>query len=83
MPRRAGGLNFAGVIDTAPDETEIILHIDEPTTGVAHLFVWPVNEQILLSVRLYLYGEDAADVVSREESRWRSWMEDRFPFRQG
>ena len=79
----AGGLNFAGVIDTVPDETEIILHIDEPTTGVAHLFVWPVNEQILMSVRLYLYGEDAGEVVSREEPQWRSWMEDRFPFPQG
>ena len=79
----ARGLNFAGVIDTVPDETEIILHIDEPTTGVAHLFVWPVNEQILMSVRLYLYGEDAGEIVSREESQWRSWMEDRFPLPQG
>ncbi len=78
----AGGLNFSGVVDTFPDETEVILHIDEPTSGVAHLFVWPVNDQILLSVRFYLYGEDAAEVVQREEPQWRSWMERKFPFPQ-
>ena len=78
-----GGPNFAGVVDTVPDDTEIILHIDKPTTGVAHLFLWPVGGQVLVPVRLYLYGENAAEVVSREERQWRSWMEDRFPFPQG
>lgn len=80
---QAGGLDFAGVVDTWPDETEIILHIDKPTTGVAHLFVWPVDEKILLSVRFYLYGKDAAEVVASEEPRWRSWMEENFPHPQG
>ena len=80
---QTGGLNFAGVVDTLPDETEIILHIDKPTSGVAHLFVWPVDEKILLSVRFYLYGKDAAEVVASEEPRWRSWMEEHFPYPQG
>ena len=79
----AGGLRFSGVVDTVSGETEVILHIDEPTSGVAHLFVWPINDQILLSVRFYLYGEDATEVVSREEPRWRSWMEEQFPLSQG
>ena len=79
----AGGLNFAGFVDTLPDETEIILHIDKPTSGVAHLFVWPLDEKILLSLRFYLYGEDAAEVVANEEPRWRAWMEDNFPNPQG
>ena len=77
------GPNFAGVVDTVPDETEIIMHIDKPTSVVAHIFVWPVGGQILLSAKFYLYGEDAAEVVSREERQWHSWMEDRFPFPQG
>ena len=80
---QAGGLDFAGVVDTWPDEKEIILHIDKPTSGVAHLFVWPVDEKILLSVRFYLYGKDAAEVVASEEPRWRSWMEEHFPYPQG
>jgi len=79
----AGRLKFSGVVDTIPSDTEVILHIDEPTSGVAHLFVWPINNQILLSVRFYLYGEDATEVVSREDPRWRSWMEERFPLSQG
>lgn len=79
----AGALPFSGLVDTVPGETEVILHIDQPTSGVAHLFVWPINDQILLSLRFYLYGEDAAKVVSREEPRWRSWMEGQFPLSQG
>lgn len=79
----AGALPFSGVLDTVPGETEVILHIDQPTSGVAHLFVWPINDQILLSLRFYLYGEDAAKVVSRAEPRWRSWMEGQFPLSQG
>ena len=79
----AGALPFSGVVDTVPGETEVILHIDQPTSGVAHLFVWPINDQILLSLRFYLYGEDAAKVVSREEPLWRSWMEGQFPLSQG
>lgn len=79
----AGALPFSGVVDTVPGETEVILHIDQPTSGVAHLFVWPINDQILLSLRFYLYGEDAAKVVSRAEPRWRSWMEGQFPLSQG
>ena len=79
----AGALPFSGLVDTVPGETEVILHIDQPTSGVAHLFVWPINDQILLSLRFYLYGEDAATVVSRAEPRWRSWMEGQFPLSQG
>ncbi len=74
-----GGVRFAGEVCTVPDETEIILHIDEPTSGAVHLFVWAVDEENLLSVRFYLYGEDAAEVVAREEPRWRSWMGEQFP----
>lgn len=79
---QGSGVTFAGVVDTEPDDTEVIMHIDKPTTGVAHMFVWPVDGKILLSVRLYLYGEDAAEISSREEPIWRSWMEERFPYPQ-
>ncbi len=76
----AGGrMKFGGEVNAVPDDTEVILHIDEPTGGAVHLFVWPVDGQVLLSVRFYLYGADAAEVVAREEPRWRRWMEELFP----
>ena len=74
-----GGMKLAGNVLTVPDETEIILHIDEPTGGAAHIFLWPVEGNVLMSVRFYLYGADAAEVVTREAPRWRSWMEALFP----
>ena len=39
----AGELRIAGKVDTVPNDTERILHIEEPTDGVAHLFVWPIR----------------------------------------
>lgn len=77
-----GGMDFSGEVYSVPDETEIILHIDEPTSGAVHLFVWPIDGRILLSVRFYLYGEDAAEVVARVEPDWQSWMEAQFPLSQ-
>lgn len=74
-----GGMKLAGKIHTVPDETEIILHIDEPTGGAVHIFLWPVDGNVLLSVRFYLYGVDASEVAAREAPRWASWMEALFP----
>ncbi len=70
---------FAGTVDCAPDDTELIVRLDQPTSGVAHLFAMPMEDAQFISVRIYLYGEDAAEVVSREQPEWRAWMEARFP----
>ena len=32
---------FAGLVDRVPDESEVIMHLNEPTSGVAHLFAMP------------------------------------------
>ena len=70
---------FAGLVDRVPDESEVILQLEEPASGVAHLFAMPAGDQVLLSIRLYLYGDDAAAVVARVQPQWRSWMQARFP----
>ena len=45
---------FAGLVDRVPDEAEVILRLDEPTSGVAHLFAMPADNLFIMSVRLYL-----------------------------
>jgi hypothetical protein len=32
-----------------------------------------------LSVRLFLFGDDAASIAKREEPMWRTWLERQFP----
>lgn len=70
---------LAGVVDSLPDSSEIILQLDEPAAGVAHLFAWPVEDRVLLSIRLFFYGEDAAEGSARAEPLWRNWLMKRFP----
>ena len=35
--------------------------------------------QVMLILRLYLYGERAREPAARDEPRWRQWMAEKFP----
>ena len=74
---------FAGTVEDVPDPSEVVMRLDEPTSGVAHLFAMPLEGQFILSVRLYLYGEEAAEIAAREKPRWRAWFQERFPAAAG
>ena len=76
-----GALRFAGLVDRVPDESEIIMRLDEPACGAGHLLAMAAQDQFIISVRLYLYGDGAAEVVERYLPRWRAWMQERFPVR--
>jgi uncharacterized protein YndB with AHSA1/START domain len=61
------------------DYPELLVRLDKPTPGVAHLFPMPMGGQVLLSARFYLYGDQAAPAVARDEPLWRAWIDERFP----
>ena len=69
----------AGTVERVGDLSELLLRLDEPAPGVAHLFAIPMEDGALLSVRLYLYGDHAAETKVRTGPLWRAWMEQRFP----
>ncbi len=79
----AGSPRFAGTLDHTHDGTEAIVRLKEPTSGVAHLFVMPAEGIQIISVRFYLYGENAAEVVARELPEWQAWMQAQFPAEAG
>lgn len=77
----SGTQAFAGVVERAgpQDHPELVVRLDQPAPGFAHLFALPMGESIFLSVRFFLFGEDAARVARREEPIWRTWLERQFP----
>lgn len=79
----AAAPRLAGRLDHAPDDTELIMRLEEPTSGVAHLFAMPADEIQIVSVRMYLYGEDAGEVVACELPTWQAWMKAQFPAEEG
>jgi hypothetical protein len=62
--------------DTKP---ELLLSLNEPASGIAHLMSMDMAGQTYLSVRVFFYGEGGPDAVAREEPVWQAWLEQQFP----
>jgi uncharacterized protein YndB with AHSA1/START domain len=78
----AGAPRFAGVVEhVGPQEypAELLLRLDEPAPGIAHLFAMAMGGAVCVPVRLYLYGVGAHAAVGRDEPVWQAWMSERFP----
>lgn len=58
---------------------ELLLRLDEPAPGIAHLFAMSMGGQVYLSFRFYLYGDSAAAAAQRNEPLWQAWMSQQFP----
>jgi uncharacterized protein YndB with AHSA1/START domain len=78
----AGAPSVSGVVERigeSDDPEELLLRLEQPAPGIAHLFAMPMGGQTCLSVRFYLYGEQAQAVVAREEPVWQAWLQRLFP----
>ncbi len=78
----SGAPPLGGLVERAGEPAwpeELVLRLESPTPGIAHLFAMPMGGQVLLSMRLYLYGERAAAAAGRDEPLWQAWMGARFP----
>lgn len=62
---------------------ELLLRLDAPAPGLAHLFAMPLGRTVLLSIRLFLYGDQAAQVAAQHEPAWGEWLAGQFPSQQG
>jgi uncharacterized protein YndB with AHSA1/START domain len=79
---QAGAPPLAGLVERVgedPYPEELLLRLDEPTPGLAHLFAIDLGGQVYVSIRLYLYGDQASAAVARDEPLWQAWMNKAFP----
>lgn len=73
---------LAGVVERVgqPEHPEeLLLRLDQPEPGIAHLFAMPMGGQVFLSIRLFLYGDAAPATIAREEPVWQAWLSEKFP----
>lgn len=73
-----GAPTLAGTVEHTGEGWQVILRLDEPAPGIAHLFALPMGGKVYLPIRFYLYGEEAPAVVERIEPVWQSWMKEHF-----
>jgi uncharacterized protein YndB with AHSA1/START domain len=76
-----GAPPLAGLVERVSDPPypELLLRLDDPVPGIAHLFAMDMGGQVYLSIRLFLYGDQASVVVARDEPLWQAWMNEHFP----
>ncbi len=78
----AGAPRLAGLVERVGESAypeELLLRLDEPAPGLAHLFAMPMGGQVFLSIRFFFYGDQAAATAEREEPLWQAWLQEHFP----
>jgi uncharacterized protein YndB with AHSA1/START domain len=70
---------LAALVEHAGPKDELMLRLEQPTPGTAHLSAMPMSGQVCLYICLYLYGEGASAVAAREEPLWQGWLARLFP----
>jgi uncharacterized protein YndB with AHSA1/START domain len=73
-PPLAGTVTSVGV----PEHPEIMLILDTPGPGIAHLFPLPMGGQVYLPIRIFLYGEQAPARAAAAEPVWQAFIGARF-----
>lgn len=61
------------------EEPELLLRLERPAPGLAHVFTMGMGEQTLVSMRFFLYGDEGAAVVEEARRAWSAWLVDHFP----
>jgi hypothetical protein len=78
----AGAPPLAGLVERVGEDSypeELLIRLDKPTPGIAHLFAMEMGGQVYLSIRFYLYSDQASATVARDEPLWQAWMNKHFP----
>ncbi len=57
------------------EDPELLLRIEDPSPGLAHLFVMAMGEQSLVSARIHLYGAAGAERIEEMREAWEGWLQ--------
>jgi uncharacterized protein YndB with AHSA1/START domain len=71
---------LAGLVELAgpTDHPGLILRLDAPAPGLAHLFALPMGGQTFLPIRFFLFGDAAPAAAAEAELAWQAWLAARF-----
>jgi uncharacterized protein YndB with AHSA1/START domain len=61
------------------EDPQLLLRLERPAPGLAHIFIMPMGEQTMVSLRFFLYGDEGAAAAAEAERAWRAWIGERFP----
>lgn len=77
----AGAPPLAGVVEWAGQPAwpeELLVRLDAPASGIAHLVPHTMFGQVYLTIRVFLYGDGAGAAATEAEAQWQAWINERF-----
>jgi uncharacterized protein YndB with AHSA1/START domain len=74
-PPLAGTVEWAGQ-PAWPEE--LLIRLDAPAPGIAHMVPHAMMGQVYLTMRLYLFGDRAGGAAAEAEAAWQAWLAERF-----
>ena len=61
-----------------PEAPELVVRLDAPAPGLAHLAPHAMSGKVYLAARFYLYGDGAQSKAAQAQAAWQAWMDERF-----
>jgi uncharacterized protein YndB with AHSA1/START domain len=77
---RAESPQIVAALEGMGDEwPELLVRLERPAPGLAHVFTMAMGEQTMVSLRLFLYGDPGAAAAPDVEREWPRWLAEQFP----
>jgi hypothetical protein len=77
--RKSSPQIVAALAGMGGEEPELLLRLDRPAPGLAHVFSMAMGDQTLVSMRFHLYGDTGAAIAADAKRAWNDWLAERFP----
>jgi uncharacterized protein YndB with AHSA1/START domain len=58
---------------------DALLRVDKPGPGIAALGAFNMGGPSMVALKFYLYGDQAAGTIAREQPLWDAWFQELFP----
>jgi uncharacterized protein YndB with AHSA1/START domain len=68
---------FRGTVVDVISPQELLLRIDRPGDGLAHLFAMKMGGQAMVYARFFFFGDDAVATARDTDARWKAWLDGR------
>jgi uncharacterized protein YndB with AHSA1/START domain len=76
----AGVPALSGVVEyVTQNPNDALLRVDKPGPGVVALGTFSMGGPSMVAMNFYLYGDQAANTIAREQPLWDAWIQERFP----
>jgi uncharacterized protein YndB with AHSA1/START domain len=60
------------------EDPELLLRLERPAPGLMHAFSMAMGGQTMISIRVFLYGDEGVRSARAMEAEWREWLGERF-----